>query len=47
MDGPQDAAQRTRWQRNEGEPMILIASTRLGSYRLSTSGQNVGEKMNK
>ena len=29
------------------EPRILIPSTRLGSYRLSTSGQNEGEKMNK
>ena len=29
------------------EPRILIPSTRLGSYRPSTSGQNVGEKINK
>ena len=25
MDGSQDAAQRMKWQRNEGEPIIDIA----------------------
>ena len=30
-----------------GRTNNLIPSTRLRSYRLSTSGQNVGEKMNK
>jgi len=47
VDSSQDTAQRMEQQMSEKEPMILIPSNRLGSYRLSTSGQNVGEKMNK
>ena len=38
---------RVNFGKRRKEPMILIPSTRLGSYRLSRSGQNVGEKMNK
>ena len=47
MDGSQDAAQRMRWQRKEGELMRLIAWTRLSFYRLDTSAQTVVMKMNK
>jgi len=47
MDGSQDAAQRMRWQRKEGEPIRLIAWTRLSFYRLDTSAQTVVMKMNK
>ena len=47
MDGSQDAAQRMRWQKKEGELMRLIAWTRLSFYRLDTSAQTVVMKMNK
>ena len=42
MDGSHDAAQRTRWQRNEGQPMTLFLWSRLFIYRLDTMEQVVG-----